>query len=81
MPKARVLSGPDVVKILLSFRFEVVSQRGSHIKLRRILTDGTRQTLTVPNHRELDRGTLMAIYRQAFRYIPEDELAPHFFRK
>ena len=81
MPKARVLSGPDVVKIFESFRFEVASQRGSHIKLRRILTDGTRQTLTVPNHRELDRGTLMAIYRQALRYIPEDELAPHFFSK
>jgi predicted RNA binding protein YcfA (HicA-like mRNA interferase family) len=56
-----------------------VSQRGSHIKLRRVISDGTRQTLTIPNHRELDRGTLIGIYRQALRYIPAEDLAPHFY--
>ena len=79
MPKPKVLSGADVVRILESFGFSVASQRGSHIKLRRVLPDGTRQTLTVPNHREFDRGTVLGIYRQALRYIPEEELAPHFF--
>ena len=79
MPRPKVLSGPDVLKILGSLGFEIVSQRGSHVKLRRLLPDGARQTLTVPNHRELDRGTLLAIYRQALRYISADELAPHFF--
>jgi len=49
------------------------------MKLRRILADGTKQTLTVPNHRELDRGTLLAIHRQALRYLRTEELAPHFF--
>jgi len=29
------------------------------MKLSRILTDGTSQTLTVPSHRELDQGTLL----------------------
>ena len=47
------------------------------MKLRRILADGTK--LTVPNHRELDRGTLLAIHRQALRYLRAEELAPHFF--
>ena len=79
MPKPKVLSGPDVIKILLKFGFSVVAQRGSHVKLRRITTEGERQTLTVPNHRELDRGTLLGIYRQALRYLPAEELVPHFY--
>ena len=78
MAKPKTLSGPDVVRILARFGFEVISQRGSHIKLRRDRL-GVRETLTVPNHRELDRGTVLAIYKQALRYIPEAELAPHFF--
>jgi len=80
MPKLRVLSGKEVVKILSKFGFEVVSQRGSYVKLRRILPDGTKQTLTVPLHDELDKGTLKAIIRQASRYIPEEELRPYFYR-
>jgi hypothetical protein len=44
-----------------------------------VTSDGTRQTLTIPNHRELDRGTLLGIYRQALRYIPSEELAQHFY--
>jgi predicted RNA binding protein YcfA (HicA-like mRNA interferase family) len=79
MPRLRVLSGPEVVRILAGFGFQQVSQRGSHIKLQRLTGSGERQTLTIPNHRELDRGTLSAIYKQALRYIPAEDLAPHFF--
>lgn len=35
--------------------------------------------LTVPNHDEIDRGTLRATVRQASRYIPESELRNKFF--
>ncbi|MEM3733903.1 MAG: type II toxin-antitoxin system HicA family toxin [Nitrososphaerales archaeon] len=79
MPKLKVLSGKDVVRIFSSFNFRVVSQKGSHVKLRRILEDGTRQTLTIPIHKELDKGTLRAIFRQALRYIPEEALKPYFY--
>jgi predicted RNA binding protein YcfA (HicA-like mRNA interferase family) len=79
MPKLRVLSGQDVIRILSLFGFAVVSQRGSHVKLRRIHPGGVPQTLTIPNHKELDRGTLVAIYRQALRYVPETELRSHFY--
>jgi predicted RNA binding protein YcfA (HicA-like mRNA interferase family) len=79
MPKLRVLSGRDVLTILGSFGFQVLTQRGSHIKLRRVLPDGQTQTLTVPDHKEMDRGTLHAIYRQACRFIPETDLRPRFF--
>jgi predicted RNA binding protein YcfA (HicA-like mRNA interferase family) len=79
MPRLRVLSGAEVLRILAQFGFHTVSQRGSHIKLRRVAPLGEHQTLTIPNHRELDRGTLSAIYKQALRYIPAEKLAPHFF--
>ncbi len=78
-PKLKRLSGSEVVDILRSFDFEVHSQRGSHVKLRRIGVKGERQTLTIPSHTELDVGTLRAIIRQATRYIPEAELLSHFY--
>ena len=81
MPKPKALSGGDVVKIFAIFGFEVASQCGSHIKLRRVLSDGARQTFTVPNHHELDRGTLLGIYRQALRYLTAEVLAPYFFNE
>ncbi|MDZ4285760.1 MAG: type II toxin-antitoxin system HicA family toxin, partial [Candidatus Sungbacteria bacterium] len=62
MNKYKILSGKEVAEIFFSFGFEIASQRGSHVKLRRV-NDGLRQTLTIPNHSELDKGTLRAIYR------------------
>jgi len=79
MPRIKVLSGVEVIKILALFGFVMASQKGSHIKLRRVLPDGTRQILTVPNHPELDKGTIQAIYRQTLRYISEGELKKHFY--
>ncbi len=77
MPKFKRLSGADIVKILGQFGFYIKSQKGSHIKLRREIDDHY-QTLTVPNHRELDTGTCRAIFRQASEYIPEAALAEYF---
>jgi tetraacyldisaccharide-1-P 4'-kinase len=37
------------------------------------------ETLTFPDHHEIDRGTLQAIYRQALRFIPDTELRPKFY--
>ena len=79
MPKLKSLTGDDVIRILSWFNFEVVSQRGSHAKLRRVLSDGTKQTLTIPRHEDIDRGTLRAVFRQALRYIPEEQLRSHFY--
>ena len=79
MPKPRQLSGDDVIRILAKFGFAVLSQRGSHAKLRRVTGEGIKQTLTIPRHKELDPGTVRAIVRQASRYIPEDQLLPLIF--
>ena len=81
MPKLKVLSGAEVIKIFLFFGFGVATQKGSHVKLVRVQKDGTRQTLTIPNHFEMDKGTLKAIYRQALRYIAEEELKSHFYSR
>ena len=79
-PKLKRLAAREVLAALRAFGFEVVSTRGSHAKLHRELTDGTRQILTVPVHRELAPGTLRAVFRQAARFIPADELRSYSFR-
>jgi predicted RNA binding protein YcfA (HicA-like mRNA interferase family) len=78
-PKLKALSGREVIRILQEFGFQIERQRGSHVKLSRISPAGEKQILTVPLHKELDKGTLRAIFRQACRYIPEDQLASHFY--
>jgi predicted RNA binding protein YcfA (HicA-like mRNA interferase family) len=79
MPKLKTLSGRDVVAILEIFGFSVEKQKGSHVKLARLFVDGTKQTFTIPLHKEIDYGTLKAIFNQASRYIPEDKLREHFY--
>lgn len=79
MPRLRTLSGRDLLSIFAQLGFHQFSQRGSHLKLRRTLPSGVRQSLTIVTHAELDRGTLHAIYRQALRFIPDSGLRPHFY--
>ncbi|MBV8525003.1 MAG: type II toxin-antitoxin system HicA family toxin [Acetobacteraceae bacterium] len=75
------MSGREVVKALSSFGFRIVSVRGSHAKLRRVLVSGEQQTLTVPLHKRIRPGTLHALFRQACRFLPEADLRPWFFTK
>jgi len=63
-----VLSGAACVKALSKAGFEVYRQRGSHITL--IRRTPPAQT-TIPNHKELDRGTLRAIIRQTGLTVEE----------
>jgi predicted RNA binding protein YcfA (HicA-like mRNA interferase family) len=78
MPKLKVLSGSEVIKIFFLFGFELTSQKGSHIKLSRITNFG-KQVITLPNHDELDKGTLKTIINQASKFISENELYIHFY--
>jgi predicted RNA binding protein YcfA (HicA-like mRNA interferase family) len=79
MPKLKRLSGSEVVSILKQFRFTILTQSGSHVKLRRIGQTGEKQTLIIPNHRQLDTGTCHAIFRQSCRYISSEDLRPLFY--
>jgi predicted RNA binding protein YcfA (HicA-like mRNA interferase family) len=60
-PKLPVISGAQLVKVFVKFGYYIRSQQGSHIHLRHPI----HPPLTIPNHREIARGTLRAIIRQA----------------
>ena len=62
MSKLPVISGRQLVHVLEQAGFALQRQRGSHMMLWRA---DPPTTLSVPDHRELDRGTLRAILRQA----------------
>jgi len=79
MARLRRLTARQILRILHGFGFSVVSVRGSHAKLKREAEGGSPQILTVPLHRSLAPGTIQAIYRQALRFIPEQDLFLHFY--
>ncbi len=78
MPKPKRLSGFEIVTILKSFGFNKERQRGSHVKLTRFVQN-EKQVLLVSNHKEMKTGAVVGIFRQAARYIAEDELRQHFY--
>ena len=63
-PRLPVISGDDLVRVLRKFSYEIVRQKGSHVRLR---NEGNpkRLPVTVPLHRELARGTLKSILADA----------------
>ena len=68
MSKLPRLSGKACVQALGKAGFELKRQQGSHIVLRR---DDPFAQLVVPNHKELDRGTLRAIIKQSGLSVEE----------
>jgi predicted RNA binding protein YcfA (HicA-like mRNA interferase family) len=62
MSKLPRISGRECVKALKRAGFYFKRQTGSHIILRR---DDPFAQVVVPDHQELDRGTLRAIIRHA----------------
>ena len=62
MPKLPVLSAKQVIKALERMGFKIVRQSGSHIHL---WSDQRRILVTVPNHKELAKGTLNGIIKQS----------------
>ena len=63
MNKLPIISGKEVVKALNKIGYEIDHQTGSHIILRNMQSSHRR--MTVPNHREIAKGTLLAIIKQA----------------
>lgn len=63
-----VLSGKEVVRVFQSFGWQVARRTSSHI----ILTKGDQiATLSVPDHKEVARGTLRALIRAANLTVAE----------
>ena len=63
MTKLPILSGRELCKALARMGYEIDHQTGSHIILRN--QNPPHRRLTVPNHKEIAKGTLRALLRQA----------------
>ncbi len=64
MQKLPRLSGKEIIKALSKIGFSVARQKGSHVILVKQTNQG-KKALVVPNHKEVDKGTLLEIIRQA----------------
>ena len=64
MPKLPILSAKDVIKILTKAGFNYSRQRGSHVVMVKFVND-KKIIVVVPNHKELDPGTLLSIIGQS----------------
>lgn len=69
MSKLPVVSGDEALKAFRKIGYELDHQTGSHMILRKISTPFRR--LTVPNHRELAKGTLRSLIREAGLTVDE----------
>ena len=68
MSKLPRISGRECVKVLNKIGFYFKRQEGSHIILRR---NEPFSQVVVPDHKELDRGTLRAIIRMSGLSVDE----------
>ena len=64
MTKLPVISGREMIRVLNRIGFVIVGRKGSHARLKR-RRDKEILIVIVPMHRELARGTLRSILRQA----------------
>lgn len=62
MASLPVLSGQEVIRAFESFGWTVARRRGSHIVMTK---EGELVTLSVPDHKEVARGTLRSLIRAA----------------
>jgi predicted RNA binding protein YcfA (HicA-like mRNA interferase family) len=68
MSKLPIVSGADCIKALGKIGFVINRQRGSHITLVR---QEPLTQLTVPNHKNIAKGTLRVIIRDAGLTVDE----------
>lgn len=62
MAAVPLLSGQEVIRVFSSFGWSVSRQRGSHVIMTK---ENEVATLSIPNHKEVARGTLRALIRSA----------------
>ena len=68
MNKLPVISGRECIAALVKVGFYIKRRESSHVILRR---DDPFAQVVVPDHKEIDRGTLRAIIRQAGLSVAE----------
>ena len=70
MSRLPLLSGREVIKILIKIGYRKVRQRGSHVRL----SCPGKKSITVPDYKVVSRGLLRKILRDA-------EILPDEFNK
>lgn len=68
MASLPVLTGQEVVRVFESFGWSVARHRSSHIIMTK---EGETVTLSIPNHKEVARGTLRSLIRSANLTVDE----------
>jgi predicted RNA binding protein YcfA (HicA-like mRNA interferase family) len=68
MPALPVISGREAVKVFESFGWSVARQSSSHIIM---VHPGRPVTLSIPDHKEVARGTLRSLIRSAGLTVAE----------
>jgi predicted RNA binding protein YcfA (HicA-like mRNA interferase family) len=64
MPKLPLVSGAKIVKALQRLGFFVDRQRGSHVVMKKVTTEGERGCV-IPMHKEVAPGTLRSALKMA----------------
>lgn len=62
---AKLYSSALIVKVLQEHGFLYVSQRGSHVKFRKVSTDQTYTVIVPANRKEIPIGTFRSVLRQS----------------
>ncbi len=68
MASLPVISGSDTVKVFERFAWTVARQTSSHIIMTK---EGQIASLSIPNHKEVARGTLRSLIRSANLTVDE----------
>ncbi|MEZ6235047.1 MAG: type II toxin-antitoxin system HicA family toxin [Phycisphaerales bacterium] len=71
MGRLPVVSGKEAVRAFERIGYEVNHQTGSHIILRR--REAPHRHVSIPNHREIAKGTLRGLIRDAGLTVEEYE--------
>lgn len=64
MPKLPVISGNKAVKCFEKIGYQVIRQKGSHIRMRH-KSNKNKQPLTIPVHKTLGKGLIRKLLRDA----------------
>ena len=70
MPKLPVISGGQAIRCFEKIGYQVVRQRGSHIRMHH-KSDSTKQPLTIPRHKTIGKGLLRKLLRDAELAVEE----------
>jgi predicted RNA binding protein YcfA (HicA-like mRNA interferase family) len=68
MASLPAISGQEAVRVFEFFGWSIARQRGSHIIMTK---SGEIATLSIPNHKEIAKGTLRSLIRSANLTIDE----------